>query len=154
MAHQSPNCHTPPPISDDFYGNPGSMYDFPPDVVICKCTNTCSQICKSYRNNVRSMLYHMHTAISELGLWGEFIKILPSKSSSIPFTNVKWIIDINSHPLVCGDSHSDDSFALSMQYMHFIATKGWDAFIKGWKKSKKTDNTAGCNNHSITVIVS
>ena len=79
MAYQSPNCHIPSPISDDFYGNPGSMYDFPPDVVMCKCTNTCSQICKLYRNNVRSMLYHMHTAISELGLWGEFIKILPSK---------------------------------------------------------------------------
>ena len=154
MAQQSPNCHITSPISDNFYGNPSSIYDFPPDVVMCKCTDMCDQSCQLYRDYVRSMLYHMHTAITELGLWGEFIKIPLAKSSNGVFTNVKWIIDINSHPLVYKDSHSDDSFALSMQYMQFIATKGWDAFIKGWKKSKKTDNTAGYNNNSITVIVS
>jgi hypothetical protein len=153
MAYKSPILQIST-ISDDFYGNPGSIYDFPPDVVMCKCVGTCVHSCQLYRNYIRAMLYHMHTAITELGLWGEFIKNYPSKSSSDPIINAKWIIDINSHPLVYGDLHSEDSFALSMQYMNFIATKGWNAFINGWNKPKKTNNTAGYNNHSITVIVS
>lgn len=141
-------------ISDDFYGNPTSMYDFPLEVVVCKCRYTCLQSCSSYRNYVRRMLYHMHTAITELGLWGEFIKNSSSKSLTNMFTNVKWIIDINSHPLVYKDSHSDDSFALSMQYMNFIATNGWNSFVKGLCTSKINNNILGYTDGPIYVIIS
>lgn len=120
-------------IIDDFYGNPSSFCDFPPNVVLCKCLYGCSDSCVSYRDHVRRMLYHMHTSVSELGLWDTIARI----PSGLTFPNVKWIIDINSHPLVYQDSHSNASFELSMQYMRFIATRGWGAFIKGSEKIKK-----------------
>jgi hypothetical protein len=95
------------------------------------------------------MLYHMHTAVSELGLW-ETVGQIPS---GFTFGNVKWIIDINSHPLVYQDSHSNASFELSMQYMRFIATGGWGAFIRGFEKIKKKTQSKTHVQGSITIVV-
>jgi len=136
-------------IVDDFYGNPSSFRDFPPNVVLCKCVYGCSASCILYRDHVRRMLYHMHTAVSELGLW-ETVGQIPS---GFTFGNVKWIIDINSHPLVYQDSHSNASFELSMQYMRFIATGGWGAFIRGFEKIKKKTQSKTHVQGSITIVV-
>lgn len=133
-----------------FYGTPNSPADFPNGLSPCICSGACKESCKRESNHIKSMLYHMHTAITELGFWSEFVKNPPSKKTGFMFADAKWIHDISAHPLVCDDSHSGGSFAISMRFMEFIAFNGWDEFIKRWTVFKQCDAT---NTEQLVIIV-
>lgn len=119
-------------IPMSFYGTPASIDDFPNGINPCRCKGFCSYMCKINSNYTKSVLFHVHTAISELELWSEFIKNPPSTKTGFIFADAKWINDVSMHPLVDNDNHSGGSFAMCMRFMEYIAINGWDAFVKGW----------------------
>jgi hypothetical protein len=125
--------------SFSFYGNPESPSDFPNGISPCVCRGMCKESCKRESQHIKCMLFHMHTAITELGYWNDFIKNPPSTKTGFMFADAKWIYDISAHPLVYEDSHSGGSFANCMRFMEFIALNGWNEFIKGWTISKLCD---------------
>lgn len=136
-----------------FYGFPTSPADFPNGLSPCNCKKKyeklCNNACKSYNFQIKNMLFHMHTAISELGLWEHFVKEPPTENGFM-FSDSKWICNISLHPLVYDDLHSGGSFATTMRFMEYIAINGWDAFIKNWTIP---ENSSTINNEPFTVTI-
>ena len=137
-------------IPTNFYGSPSSPADFPNGLYPCKCKDHYNCICENIEHNIRENLFHMHTAITELGLWNQFVLNPPLDKTGFMFSQHKWINSISKHPMVSNDLHSGSSFGITMRYMEFIATKGWNEFFKTWTLK----NTICEEKNTITVIVS
>lgn len=76
------------------------------------------------------MLQNMYEAITRLGLWS-FMSQDPPLSDGYMFWNADEVRRISD--AVRLDGHSGSSFAFCMRHMHFIAKRGWDAYVESLK---------------------